>query len=235
MTHLIETWPGPEQVKVLQTSRTINEQSFDIHPNHSHPQQIQQLVKQFQLPHEPKFLQQVHGSEVIEYIKKPTANLLTKADACFTRQPDIICSIMTADCLPVLLTDTQGTFVAAVHCGWRSLFDDILVKTIERINPLHPLLAWFGPCIQQNNYEVDEQFVTNYLTRHPKTSSAFTAIIQGKSFADLTLMAETQLQQITTCVINRSETCTYTDPDYYSWRENQTPKRLASMIWLTTP
>jgi YfiH family protein len=235
MTHLIEPWLRAEGVNVLQTSASFNQQPFDIHPHQSNSLQIRQLKKEFHLPHTPKFLQQKHESKVIEYQQPLRTNLEVEGDACFTRQPEVICSIMTADCLPVLLTDTFGTFVAAVHCGWRSLFDDILIKTIERINPKHQLLAWFGPCIQQHNYEVDAPFVNNYLDRHPNSSPAFMPVKDGKSFADLTSLAEIQLQQIMACTIIKSETCTYADPNYYSWRENKTTKRMASMIWLATP
>lgn len=237
MTHLIEYWQKPESVCAVQTSNQLSGGSdvndcFDVHPHHSKPDMMAKLTKQFNSPHPLKFLKQVHKSSVHEFHQPPIKDFSIEADACFTRKPGIVCAVMTADCLPVLLTDVKGSFVAAVHCGWRSLFDDILTKTIEAINPSSQVLAWFGPCIQQSQYEVDEPFVENYLKKHPDCKTAFTNIVNGKSHASLYQLAGRQLQQTVDGQITYNQECTFLNQSYYSWRENKTTNRMASMIWI---
>jgi YfiH family protein len=233
MTHTIQQWHKSGHVHALQTSNTLIDEAFDIHPNHSDPQQMTQLASIFALPHQPKFVKQVHGSKVIEYENMPSKDFNTEADACFTRAPGVICSVLTADCLPVLMTDTNGTFVAAIHCGWRSLYANILSATINIINPSHEINVWFGPCIQPSQYEVDEEFVNNYLSKHPYAAEAFSPISNLKSFANLYQLAEMQLNNMGINNISKANECTHTDPRYYSWRENQTPKRNATLIWMS--
>lgn len=175
----------------------------------------------------------MHGNQVLEYTEQPKSQLVQQADACFTRKRGVICSVMTADCLPVLLTDKLGTFVAAIHCGWRSLYAGILKKTVNQINSKHPLLAWFGPCIQQLQYEVDEPFIDHYLKKHPNSNTAFSDIKAGKSSANLYLMAQIQLNELDIQLIDTTNQCTFLCSNYYSWRQNNTTKRMASLIWLS--
>jgi YfiH family protein len=234
MTHLIEHWYQPDHVKAIQTTNKLNQhQNFDIHPNHADAKLINQLIDSFNLPHQPHFMRQVHHNRVIEYINQPESQLSVQADACFTRQPSVICAVMTADCLPVLLTDSAGSFVAAVHCGWRSLYANILSETINKINSEHPITAWLGPCIQQPQYQVDEAFVINYLKQQPNSQQAFTPVKQGKSLASLNAMAQIQLHELGVKHIQTANQCTFLRPDYYSWRQNKTAKRMATMLWMT--
>ncbi len=233
MTHLIEQWQCPENVVAVQTSQSlISEQNFSVHPSHASPSQILALTESFGLPHQPSFLHQVHGNEIAEYHQPPIGQMHTKADACFTRKTDVICAVMTADCLPVLMTDIKGTFIAAVHCGWRSLFANILQDTLTAIKPDHQVLAWFGPCIQPAQYEVGDEFVEHYLAKHPDSHTAFITTSSGKIHADLSAMATQQLSQAGVTNIEQDGHCTYLSTAYHSWRQNQTAKRMATMAWL---
>lgn len=241
MTHSINQWlaqtSGADNgVHALQTTRFLQpNQPFCVHPEHNHSIGLEQLSEKFKLPHQPKMLRQTHGNQVIEYLQIPKAHFQYQADACFTRQPGVVCAVMTADCLPVLLTDKQASFVAAVHCGWRSLFAGILEVTLKKINSKNEIYAWFGPCIQAAQYEVDAAFVENYSKQHPDSIGAFSPIIKGKSHADLYQLASLQLQACGVKNIHQSNECTYLSDNYYSWRENQTTHRLASMIWIQPP
>jgi len=236
MTHIIQAWNQPPHIVALQTSRFFQqEQCFNIHPNQSTPPPTDALVAEFNLPHTPQFMQQVHKNTVIEYREPPKHQLSVKADACFTRVPGVICAVMTADCLPILMTDQSGTFVAAIHCGWRSLYANIIQKTIAAIKPQHEIMVWLGPCIQQSQYEVDESFVSNYLKQHPDSFEAFTATVNKKSQANLYIMAETQLKKLGIKSINKSNECTLLSRQYFSWRENATPHRMSTMAWIQHP
>ncbi len=233
MTHLIEQWHRPANVFALQTTQSLDSfNHFSVHPSDANPDLMKLLVDNFQLPHEPMFLHQVHENNIVEYHSRPGKQMQIQADACFTRQPDVICAIMTADCLPVLLTDAKGSFIAAIHCGWRSLYANILEETMSTINPSAEVLAWFGPCIQQAQYEVGEDFVEHYVKKHPESKPAFTLNAGGKSLADLTLLATSQLQQAGVCQIEKDPRCTFLDPDFHSWRQDQTTMRMATMAWL---
>ncbi|MCX7552683.1 peptidoglycan editing factor PgeF [Marinicella sp. S1101] len=241
MTHPINQWltqaddPKPS-IRAVQTTRFLSpNQAFCVHPEHHHKIGLEQLTEKFQLPHHVKLLRQVHGNQIIEYQEMPQTHFQHQADACFTRKPGIVCAIMTADCLPVLMTDKQTSFVAAVHCGWRSLIAGILDLTVKKINSSHEVYAWFGPCIQAAQYEVDAAFVENYLNQHPDAASAFSPISQGKSHADLYQLASLQLQACGVKQIQQSNECTYLSGNYYSWRENQNPHRMATMIWIEPP
>ena len=235
MTHLLKQWQRPPAVVALQTTNQLGHHTgYDVHPANRDPQWYAQMSAHFALPHAPKFLQQVHGADVIEWHKPPAADFLQQADACFTRADNVICAIMTADCLPILLTDSQASFVAAIHGGWRSLAAGIIDKTLATINPVSPVLAWLGPCIQTAQYEVGEDFVENYLSQHPLAESAFTPVVDGKSHASLQTMATLQLKQHGILAIQQDPDCTYLQPKYHSWRENQTHARMATLIWNNT-
>ena len=234
MTHWIEHWQRPAHVKAIQTTNSLAQhQAFDIHPNHSKANLINQLVTDFSLPHVPIFLQQIHGNQITEYRQQPESQLAIQADACFTRCQNVICAVLSADCLPVLLTDSAGSFVAAVHCGWRSLFADILRETLIKVNSEHQIMAWLGPCIQQAQYQVDDSLVNNYLAKHPNSHPAFSQIRAGKSFANLYSLARIQLNGLGVKHIETANQCTFLNPNYYSWRQNNTTKRMASMLWLS--
>ncbi len=235
MTHLIEHWQRPGHVMAVQTTNTLMQHvDFDVHPRQAKPAAIQQLVTAFKLPHAPQFLQQVHGHQVVEYTEPPKNQLQHQADACFTRAKNVICAVMTADCLPVLLTDTAGSFVAAIHCGWRSLYSNVLCEALNKINSSQQVLAWFGPCIQPAQYEVDADFVHHYLTKHPNSQAAFSVLIDGKSQASLYSLAEIQLRALGIANIQHANQCTFAQPAYYSWRQNSTKQRMASLVWLDT-
>ena len=85
-------------------------------------------------PHSPVFMKQVHGNRVVEYKSKPAKHGEIEADACFTREKGIVCAVLSADCLPVLITDNENTVVAAVHCGWKGLHLNLLKKKLRKLD-----------------------------------------------------------------------------------------------------
>ena len=110
------------------------------------------------VPTNPKWLKQVHGTEVVD---AETAALETEADASIAVTPGVVCVVQVADCLPVVLADAQGRAVAAVHCGWRSLAGGILQKAVQRMrerigDEAANFIAWCGPRIGEEDFEVGE-------------------------------------------------------------------------------
>ncbi len=226
-----------QSVWVLQTHRDLLPQShpnLNIHPAAGRDDALSEITRRFDLPHEPVFMKQVHGDTCLELNTAPAHHFWRSADACFTRRKEIMCAIMTADCLPVLITDEAASFVAAVHCGWRSLYRGILTKLLKKVQTPHPLVVWFGPAICAHHYQVDSFFKTHYLQAHPDANRAFTKVINGHCYADLKIMAKTQLAHQDIAHFKDASICTYQDDSYDSWRQNKTPSRQASMIWFST-
>ncbi|BFT29776.1 purine nucleoside phosphorylase YfiH [Alteromonas sp. D210916BOD_24] len=186
-----------------------------------------------QLPHSEKivWLEQVHGNRVVNL---PTLHL--KADASYSNSKAYFCAVMTADCVPVLLCDTKGTEVAAVHAGWKGLDNQIILHAIEQFDckPCN-IMAWIGPAICAKCYEVDAKVAgvfKNY------TGAVSPGPEPEKFLLDLPLIAALQLTQAGVGSITQSHLCTYCQNElFYSHRRatHQNKKstgRIVSVIGL---
>ena len=192
------------------------------------------LTKVYDLPHTPMFLKQIHSANVEEYKMAPKSHGLIKADACFTKQKNVICAVLTADCLPVLMTDTNSSVVAAVHCGWRGLYANILEATIKKLKVNNEsLMCWLGPCISYKPYRVDEKFRENFVKMDSQLAHCFYRNNKGGWHADLKKIALTQLVKLGVKQITQSPYCTFDNKNlFYSYRRDGETGRMASMIWL---
>ncbi|GAK85070.1 uncharacterized conserved protein [Vibrio ponticus] len=148
MSLIIPNWKVPKQVKAISTTRLggysaapyqglnlgshVGDELATVLENR------QVLVELAGMPSAPIWLNQTHSTHV-EVVDKPTSSTLD-ADGLFTTQRGVVCSAMTADCLPVLLTNTQGTQVAAVHAGWRGLAHGIVENAVEMFEG--EVIAW---------------------------------------------------------------------------------------------
>ena len=203
-----------------------------------------------------QWLDQIHGVRVIEV----TADAPSKdhnepsADAMFTMHPRIGLGILTADCLPVMLTDTRGTLVAAAHAGWRGLCAGILNKLVEALPvTASQLQAFIGPAIGKQAFEVgpevvealDNQGLNRTLGGQAVTSRRIDTqgdVMVDKYQVDLALAARINLIRLGVGKISGGHWCTFTDPRLYSWRretreaavtgEKPLTGRQASVIWL---
>jgi len=155
----------------------------------------------------PVFLQQVHGSAVLRLDEATPQG--QPADAATTSQRGIACTIMVADCLPVLLTDVDGSAVAAAHAGWRGLAGQqgrgVLEQLCEhfwapaqqgRAQAAINTIAWLGPCIGPAAFEVGAEVRAVFVESHPGAAACFTAGAPGKYFADLAGLARLRLQAL---------------------------------------
>lgn len=154
----------------------------------------------------PVYLKQVHGTEVVTLTPKTPHG--TVADACITTEKKLACTIMVADCLPVLFTDAEGSFVAAAHAGWRGLTDGVLRQNIESINATSSvnvdygaskIIAWLGPCIGPEAFEVGGEVKAAFAASLPNSAAMFKPVggpESGKWLADLTGLARLQLKQL---------------------------------------
>ena len=237
----IPNWPAPSNVHAIQTTR---QGGFSDAPFHSlnlgahvqdHPITVvknRQLLDQF-VPSEPVWLNQVHGTNVID---AALSSCVQDADASFTTQSNVVCVTMTADCLPVLLCDKQGTAVAAIHAGWRSLCDGVIENTILAMGlKADDLLAWLGPAIGPDAFEVGAEVRQAFIEKDTNATLAFKPHAD-KWLANLYLLATQRLNNVGIKAIYGGGDCTYSSPErYFSFRRDGMTGRMATMIWLAKP
>jgi YfiH family protein len=214
-------WPAPPQIKAYTTLRQ------------SQVKPASPLLKQLlSLPEEPIWIRQTHSTIVL----KATADHTNQeADATFTNETNQVCAILTADCLPILLCNRQGTYVAAIHAGWRGLANGIIETALDKLKlPADDILIWLGPAIGPTRFEVRKDVYDTFTLNNPDAVPAFTPIGHEHWLANLYLLARQRLQQHGITHIYGGEFCTYSDPErFFSYRrDNQTTDRIISLIWI---
>jgi YfiH family protein len=187
-----------------------------------------------------QWLEQIHNADVLlidEHSEQPLI-----ADAVITRQNNLALAIMTADCLPILLTAKDGSEVAAIHGGWKPLSKGIIVNTVNSMCTLNEdIIAWLGPCIGKLSFEVGEDVKWAFEKQSKNFIPAFSLISYDstmkksegkvKYLADLALIAKVQLNALGINEIKHIEQCTYTEEkQYFSYRRDNVTGRMASII-----
>ncbi len=251
-------WPAPADVKAISTTRVggSSQAPYDSLNLGTHVGDEQQnvlanrkeLKDKLQLPSEPLWLEQVHSTVIAN---ADDANPQLKADASFSCQQGNVCIVMTADCLPVLMTNKSGTVIAAAHAGWRGLNDGILEATITKMRAANQdasqnidqnanqskdddIIAWLGPAIGPEHFEVGEEVRETFVTQHEASEQAFVkGEGNGKWLADIYLLARIRLRAMGVEDIYGGGLCTYKDQErFFSYRREATTGRMASLIWL---
>ena len=244
---IIPDWPAPENVRSLQTTRNGG---VSIAPYHSlnlgdhvgdAPLAVarNRMLLQPLLPSEPVWLKQVHGTVVVD---AEQADCWPEADACVSSHPGAACVVMTADCLSVLLCDDQGSVVGVAHAGWRGLCDGVIEQTVQamKVQPAN-LMAWFGPAIGSQAFEVGDEVRAAFVAKQPQAAAAFipSPIVgegsgEGKKFlADIYQLARLRLNDVGVTRIYGGGLCTYTDSaNFFSYRRDGVTGRMGTFIWL---
>lgn len=187
-----------------------------------------------QLPAEPAWLTQVHGTRVLD---AATVHEAPEADASITTRPGVVCTIMTADCMPVLLADAGGRVVGAAHAGWRGLAAGVLENTVAAMRDAGAteILAWLGPGIGPGAFEVGAEVRDAFCHLRPASASAFKPIDAqpGKFLADLPALARIALSRVGVSKVAGGADCTVSDARrFYSYRRDRITGRMASLIWI---
>lgn len=184
------------------------------------------------LVQEPRWLYQVHGVRVVPATPGPE---LPEADAAVAVAPGEVCTVLTADCLPVLLCDDDGTRVAAAHGGWRGLAGGILAETVAAMAvPPETVMAWLGPAIGPAAFEVGDEVRAAFTARDPDHAAAFMpGAAPGKHQADIYALARRELARAGVARVYGGGRCTVTEADrFYSYRrQGGECGRMASLIW----
>lgn len=189
------------------------------------------LQRQLALPASPKWLTQVHGTNVVDDQCYQAGN---PADAIWSQSSAAVCAVLTADCLPILLASDDGSVIAAIHAGWRGLVAGIVEQTLARMPvATTSLSAYIGPAISRAYFQVGDDVFSAFASRGLADKSSFTPDEEGKWLADLPLLAERVLRSEGVTAVTQSGLCTYSDPRFCSYRKNPKTGRIASLIWKT--
>lgn len=183
------------------------------------------------LPNQPQWLEQTHTTDAVLL---PADVNIPNADASYTLTKNVVCAVMTADCLPLLISDKEGSCVAAIHAGWRGLCNGIIETTISKL-PVAPdsLLVWLGPAIGSNVYEVGKEVYDAFTQKYEEARQAFTATTVGHWLFDIYWLARFRLNQIGVKHIYGGDHCTFSEEEnFFSYRRDGVTGRMASMIWI---
>jgi YfiH family protein len=233
-------WPAPSKVHAYTTTRSGGVSSPSYHSLNlaSHVGDIPEAVKEnrtllhrsLSLPSEPTWLEQVHGNKIVDAANGSGQ----RGDASIAYEPGAVCTVLTADCLPLLLCDQRGTRVAAVHAGWRGLAAGIVENTIRALEtPGEHLLAWLGPAIGPKAFEVGPEVKQIFIDQDSRNASAFSPHSQGRWLADIYQLARLRLMRLGVQSIYGGQHCTVTDSArFYSYRRDGETGRMATLIWL---
>lgn len=235
---LLPDWPAPERVRSCITTRAggVSQVPFETFNLGDHvddqPQAVAENRRRLNLKLDcvPAWLQQVHGVKVVE----ADPQQVLEADASWTSTPGVASVVMTADCLPVLFCDRSATRVAAAHAGWRGLVAGVLEETVRGLALSgDQLLAWLGPAIGPQSFEVGAEVREAFLDAHEQAAIAFIpSLNQGRYLADIYQLARMRLAACGVTAVYGGGGCTFTDPRFYSYRRMPRTGRFASLIWL---
>jgi hypothetical protein len=239
---LIEAdWPAPKNVRAIATTRVggVSGGPYASFNLGDHVGDDARAVSENRLrlrtalgsSSEPLWLSQVHGTAVVEAV--PHAAPPT-ADASFARSPGHACAVLTADCLPVLFCDRDGTRVAAAHAGWRGLAGGVLDSALHAMGVAPDrVLAWLGPAIEQDAFEVGAEVREQFLARSADNERAFKANERGRWQADLYDLARRELARLgVTQVFGGGFRCFADRGRFFSYRRDGTTGRMATLVWM---
>jgi polyphenol oxidase len=245
---LVPDWPVPPHVRALCTRRDggsslgtyaglnlglhVGDDARVVHSN--------RLRLQAALGARAVFLEQVHGCDMVEMGSDAVDG--QRADGAYTSQPGLACTVMVADCLPVLFCDAQGRQVAAAHAGWRGLLGTQGRGILEEATATfgtkgtEGLMAWLGPCIGPQAFEVGDEVRAAFVAATPEATDCFKPLAAGKWLVDLPGLARQRLHALgiarTYGNDGGQDWCTVSNPSrFFSHRRDGVSGRMAACIW----
>jgi YfiH family protein len=238
---IVPDWPAPAWVRSVTTTRqsgvsqgcyaSMNPADHVDDDPRAVAENRQRLLEVLDLPAAPVWLQQVHGTAVVD---AAVAAASPVADAAYCRQAGVVCAVMTADCLPLLLTDTRGECVAAVHGGWRGLAAGVIEQAVAAMGqPGERLLAWLGPAIGPQAFQVGSEVRDVFLAHDQGAATAFRQDSDGTWYANIYHLARQRLAEYGVSAVYGGGFCSFSDADrFYSYRRSGVTGRMATLIWL---
>ena len=244
---IVPDWPAPANVRAVCTTRAggVSAAPYDSLNLGDHVGDDAAAVARNRaifseaLSVRPVFLQQVHGVQTVGLASDtPDA---TQADGCFTTAQGVACTIMVADCLPILFATADGRAVAAGHAGWRSLAGvggkGIVESVWKGLGQRGDAVVWLGPCIGPEAFEVGPEVKAAFEAADPQAAPLFKPHAEGKWLANLQGLARRRLQALGLTRIYGNDGsrgwCTVSNPSrFFSHRRDRVSGRLAASVWL---
>jgi len=233
---LVPDWNTPQHVMACTTLRQerIAEDSFSGFNLATHVGDELNTVEKnrnivleaLALPSQPVWLRQTHSTKVVNLDDFENIAKIPEADAVYTTQKDKVCVILTADCLPLLVSDNKGTGVLAIHAGWRGLANGIITIAIEKFAQALNIKnsechVWLGPAISQQYFEVGIEVYETFLQKNDTANEAFIQKDSEKYLCDLYHLARLELEMLNIKQVSGGHYCTYAqENEFYSYRRH---------------
>ena len=187
------------------------------------------LAERAGLPEGPRWLAQVHGTEVVPVHRSPPE---PEADAAWTDRPGVVCAVLTADCLPVVLAARDASVVAVAHAGWRGLAGGVLEALVAAVPvPAAALVAWLGPAIGGRAFEVGPEVAEALGGAGGGARAGLVPGAGDRWHADLARLAAQRLRTLGLPAVVGGERCTYSEPAaFFSHRRDGPTGRMATVV-----
>lgn len=237
---LVPDWPAPPTVRAAMTTRRggVSNGAYEtlnlaLHVGDDAGAVLEnrrRVRAALALPAEPRWLTQVHGTEVATLGRDEPGS----ADAAVALGPGLVCAVLVADCLPVFLASRAGDRVGLAHAGWRGLAAGIVEATVAAlaIEPTQ-LIAWLGPVIAPAAFEVGAEVRAAFVAAEPAAAAEFRPGRAGRWLADLPALARRRLAACGVTEVHGGGLCTFADPArFYSFRRDGQTGRMAALAWL---
>ena len=189
------------------------------------------LSRHYNLPSDPVWINQTHSKISVD---ADSISSIVDADASYSKKPGTVCGVLTADCLPIFISNKEGSAVGVAHAGWRGLADGIIESLIESFDcDGENLIVHLGPAISQLSFEVGSEVKSQYLSKNKNFKNCFTHL-NNKYYLDLYGAAKIVLKSLGVSSISGGDRCTYKDSDqYFSYRrDGKCSGRMAHLIWM---
>lgn len=248
LDYIAPDWPAPANIRAAVTTRVggVSSAPYGSWNLASHvdddPQAVARnrelLVQHLSLPEQPLWLTQVHGVDVLRRDGTSLVDLSKPYDACYSNQPNTVCAVLTADCLPVLFCSRDGKEVAAAHAGWRGLATGVLSATVKQFScqPAE-ILAWLGPAIGASSFTVGDEVRTQFIQQWSSVderavTNCFIKKDDAHWLCDMYALARAQLHALGVGTVRGGGEDTFADAQrFYSYRRDGDTGRMASLIW----
>lgn len=238
---IVPDWSAPSHVRAISTTRSggCSEGNYRSMNPASHVKDNANAVtenrkilqRELGLSQPPQWLQQYHSTKIIDLDLDQRHGI---ADGSTTTRAGTTCVVMTADCLPVLLTDRKGKRIMAIHAGWRGLAGGIIEAGLRRFAEKDDVIAWLGPAIGAEQFEVGAEVVEQLSTDNKKDSTWYkNSTVRNKYLVDMYKLATIRLLRAGAAEVTGGDCCTFSEEKrFFSYRRQGDCGRMATLIWL---
>ena len=238
---LVPDWPAPPGVRAFATTRAGGVSTGEFASMNlglssgDEPAMVERnrAIVRAELPSDPVYLVQVHGTDVTDLDRLP-AGERPRADAAVTAQRGRVATVLVADCMPLLLCDRGGKRVVAAHAGWRGMSAGVIENAVAALQvPPAEVIAWMGPAIGPDAFEVGPEVRAAFLAVDPDADGAFRAHTPGKFMADLYTLARRRLVRMGVECVHGGGFCTFHERDrFFSYRRVKASGRMGAFVWM---